>query len=149
MTIAILLGCFAVLLSLGWKVWQARQADTPSSSASDSSAPVVYDDPDVRQLLASGQKLEAIKQYRARFNTGLKEAKDAVDALEAGQQPTTVAPRLATATRQPASAADTDPEIQRLIANRQLIDAIKRYKELTGLGLKEAKDAVERLAGRS
>jgi ribosomal protein L7/L12 len=31
-------------------------------------------------LLRGGQKIEAIKQYRAMHGVGLKEAKDAVDA---------------------------------------------------------------------
>jgi len=35
----------------------------------------------VRQLAAAGQKIEAIKMLREETNMGLKEAKDAVDAL--------------------------------------------------------------------
>ena len=41
-----------------------------------------------------------------------------------------------------------DPQIQAAIASGELIVAIKRYRELTGAGLKEAKDAVEAMAGR-
>ena len=37
-----------------------------------------------------------------------------------------------------------DPEIQDLLAKGNEIQAIKRYRELTGLGLKEAKEAIER-----
>ena len=37
-----------------------------------------------------------------------------------------------------------DPEIQDLIAKGNEMQAIKRYRELTGLGLKEAKDAIIR-----
>jgi ribosomal protein L7/L12 len=37
----------------------------------------------------------------------------------------------------------TDPEIQDLLAKGNEIQAIKRYRELTGLGLKEAKDAID------
>jgi ribosomal protein L7/L12 len=39
--------------------------------------------------------------------------------------------------------AINDSELQRFIAAGQKINAIKRYRELTGEGLKEAKDAVE------
>jgi large subunit ribosomal protein L7/L12 len=46
-----------------------------------------------------------------------------------------------------AAGADSDPQVLELIANGRKIQAIKRYRELTGLGLKEAKDAVDRLAG--
>ncbi len=35
----------------------------------------------VRQLAAAGRKIEAIKMLREETNMGLKEAKDAVDAL--------------------------------------------------------------------
>jgi ribosomal protein L7/L12 len=40
---------------------------------------------------------------------------------------------------------DADPEIRRLVREGQLIPAIKRYRELTGAGLKDAKDAIERM----
>ena len=40
----------------------------------------------LRMLLAEGQKIEAIKVYRERTGAGLAEAKDAVEALEAGQR---------------------------------------------------------------
>ncbi|GAA0380181.1 ribosomal protein L7/L12 [Streptomyces blastmyceticus] len=46
---------------------------------------------------------------------------------------------------------EENPELARiaeLAHNGQKIKAIKAYRELTGDGLKEAKDAVERLAPR-
>lgn len=42
-------------------------------------------------------------------------------------------------------AAIADPQLLSLLAQKQLIPAIKRYRELTGAGLKESKDAVESL----
>ena len=36
-----------------------------------------------------------------------------------------------------------DPEIQDLLAKGNQVQAVKRYRELTGLGLKEAKDAID------
>ena len=42
-------------------------------------------------------------------------------------------------------AAIADPEVLSLVNQKQLIAAIKRYRELTGAGLKESKDAVEAL----
>ena len=38
----------------------------------------------------------------------------------------------------------SDPEIQDLLAKGNELQAIKRYRELSGLGLKEAKDAIIR-----
>jgi ribosomal protein L7/L12 len=42
----------------------------------------------------------------------------------------------------------TDAELLRLINDGKKINAIKRYRELTGAGLSEAKDAVEELERR-
>ena len=39
-----------------------------------------------------------------------------------------------------------DPEVMEFIQKKQMINAIKRVRDATGLGLKEAKDVVERLA---
>jgi large subunit ribosomal protein L7/L12 len=49
--------------------------------------------------------------------------------------------------REPAARLDAahERELRRLLAARQKIAAIRRYRELTGAGLKDAKDAVERL----
>jgi large subunit ribosomal protein L7/L12 len=66
---------------------------------------------------------------------GLKEAKDAVEALERGGSPST--------TRE---TSGDDPEILNLLRAGQKIRAIKLYREKTGVGLAEAKNAVEALA---
>jgi hypothetical protein len=44
--------------------------------------------------------------------------------------------------------ATFEAEVRRLVAAGNLINAIKLYRERTGCGLKEAKDAVERISGR-
>ena len=41
----------------------------------------------------------------------------------------------------------SDPQIAELLRQGQTIEAIKLYREQTGVGLAEAKAAVERLAG--
>lgn len=40
-------------------------------------------DADILALALAGQKIEAIKVYREKYNVGLREAKDAVDAMVA------------------------------------------------------------------
>jgi len=91
----------------------------------------------LRMLLAEGQKIEAIKVYRERTGAGLAEAKDAVEALEAGQ-------------RLPSQAIDRgfESELVALLEQGQKIEAIRLYRDKTGAGLKEAKDAVEALAAK-
>jgi ribosomal protein L7/L12 len=92
----------------------------------------------VRQLLAEGHKIDAIKVYREEMGAGLKEAKDAVEAIERGQP---FPPQRG-----------VDPPFERelvaLLGEGRKIEAIKRYRERTGAGLKAAKDAVEALAAR-
>lgn len=102
------------------------------------------------QLVRENKKIEAIKLYREIFGVGLKEAKDAVDAMAAGQavqlnQSFTPFGDIG----QLAGQAQTVQEIMRLIQAKQKIEAIKLYRQTFGVGLKEAKDAVDALeAGR-
>jgi ribosomal protein L7/L12 len=92
----------------------------------------------VRQLLGAGRKIEAIKVYRQLTGVGLREAKETVERLAAtgqipdrGQLP------------DPAQGMDLSEVRQLLYAGRK-IEAIKVYRQLTGVGLREAKAAVER-----
>jgi large subunit ribosomal protein L7/L12 len=90
----------------------------------------------VRALLIDGRKIEAIKLYRNMTGAGLKEAKDAVEALERdGSLPNR---------DKPMSGGDAD--ILDLLRGGQKIRAIKLYRDRTGSGLAEAKEAVEALA---
>lgn len=98
--------------------------------------PTLTADASPEQLLRAGRKIEAIKRYRELTGVGLKEAKDAVEALESGRSATL--PPKSALLRQV-----NDSEIEAQIRSGHLIDAIKLYREKTGVGLKEAKDAVE------
>jgi ribosomal protein L7/L12 len=90
----------------------------------------------VLALLRDGRKIEAIKLYRDITGAGLKEAKDAVEALEKGGS---------LASKPTASSAD-DADILELLREGQKIRAIKLYRDKTGAGLANAKNAVEALA---
>src|SRR5262245_55920557 len=106
---------------------------------------------EIGQLVRAGQKIEAIKLYRQIFNVGLKEAKDAVEAL-AASKPVQLTPGFTppAAAGQWVGQAQKIQEMMRLIQADRKIEAIKIYREIFGVGLKEAKDAVEALAaGRS
>jgi ribosomal protein L7/L12 len=105
-------------------------------------------------LVQGGNKIEAIKVYREATNVGLREAKDAVETIEArlrqSQQPA------------PFAAPPPPPPVDPLLGPRQTIpdwltpvveqlrrgnkiQAIKAYRAATGVGLAEAKDTVEAL----
>ena len=92
----------------------------------------------IRELLAQGQKIAAVKLYRELTGVGLKEAKDAIDAIERGEHFDIPAPA-------PVGELDTflENRIKRLLAERKKIEAVKVYREAHNCGLKEAKDAVD------
>ncbi len=89
----------------------------------------------IRSLLEEGSKIEAIKRFREQTGAGIREAKDAVEALEQGRPP--ALPRELD--------QDLEGAIAELLRTGRKIEAIKRFREQTGAELKEAKDAVEAL----
>ena len=99
----------------------------------------------IRLLLGQGEKIAAIKLFREETGFGLAEAKDAVERLAGG------APLAASDQGQQPSfsdVSDAERPFVELLARGQKIGAIKLYREQRGVGLKEAKDAVEALAAR-
>ena len=92
---------------------------------------------DVVSQIKAGQMIPAIKTYRALTGVGLKEAKEAVEAMARGE-PVKNAPTMPLA-------ATIDDVVSQVKAG-QMIHAIKTYREITGAGLKEAKEAVDALA---
>ncbi|WP_169977801.1 ribosomal protein L7/L12 [Tautonia rosea] len=92
----------------------------------------------LRTLLDQGQTIEAIKLFRSHTGAGLKQAKDAVEAIGRGEQD--LIPD--------GNAGPLEGELLALLGQGKKIEAIKRYREATGVGLKEAKDAVEALGWR-
>ena len=96
---------------------------------------------EVSALLAGGNKIAAIKRLRELTGLGLKEAKDYVEAMPSGG-PLPVLPSAGSA---PPAGAGGLAEVHALAQQGHKIEAIKRYRQLTGVGLKEAKDYVDRL----
>jgi ribosomal protein L7/L12 len=95
---------------------------------------------EVLALLVMGRKIDAIKLLRERTGLGLAEAKNLVEAVERGE-PTP--PRSVSPPHAPAAGDDAD--LAALLAQGRKIEAIKLYRERTGVGLAEAKAAVEAL----
>ena len=97
---------------------------------------------EVTSLLAQGGKMEAIKLMRDKKGLGLAEAKAAVETI--GREEAIVAPApglMATIQR----AQQMSEEVRRLATTGRKIEAIKMLREKSGIGLKEAKDLVDRL----
>ena len=93
----------------------------------------------IRELLAQSQKIAAVKFYRELTGVGLKEAKDAVEAIDRGE-PVREAMPLQFDTQ---TSALLEDQIKQLLVRRQKIQAVKIYREAHNCGLKEAKDAVD------
>lgn len=94
---------------------------------------------ELERLVASGNKLEAIKQFRNMADVGLAEAKAFIDAMErGGHRPSA---------HEPPSRNLRSAEEAAIAAIREgnLIEAIKRYQQHSRVGIKEAREAVEAL----
>jgi len=102
----------------------------------DVSADLSADDARALELVRAGKKIEAIKVYRECHQVGLGEARDAVEALAAGRKPAAEA------------TPEDDEDVLELMRGGKKIEAIKIYRGRYNVGLKEAKDAVEALAGQ-
>src|SRR5262249_8900659 len=90
------------------------------------------------ELLNQGLKIEAIKRYRQRTGVGLKEAKDAVDALQQRER-----------SQDPQESDNSFHQtLVSLLEQGRKIDAIKVYREVTKRGLKESKEVIESILTR-
>ncbi|MHA7630477.1 hypothetical protein [Corallococcus sp. M7] len=113
-----------------------------SSTRDQPSEPPPYRSPEegrrsLAELIESGQMINAIKLYRELHGCGLKEAKDAVEAMRDGRAP------MESLERRELSGPEANDAIERAVRSNNLIEAIKLYRNQHGVGLKEAKDAVE------
>lgn len=109
---------------------------TPSTQAPAVPAPALPQP--VQDALQRGNLVEAIRLMRAGTGLGLKETKDALEAYMRGEPaPAGFAPMAL-----PAGAPLPGP-VQEALNQGNKIEAVRRLRSLTGLGLKEAKDAVD------
>jgi ribosomal protein L7/L12 len=87
-------------------------------------------DAGVRDLLEAGKFENAVDAYKIFAGVDYFTARNAVEAIQREIE-------------HGAASGISDDEIIDLLSAGKKIEAIKRYREATGLGLKEAKDAVE------
>ncbi len=121
------------------------QQSPPPSSAPPTAPDLAAALPEVRALLDRGQKIEAIKIVRQRTGLGLKEAKDYVESLAAGATTQPPAGRSNAAAATSAQLDALQPALLALLGKGHTIEAIKLIRQQTGMGLKEAKDYVDKL----
>ena len=119
----------------------------PAPQVPDLAADVVYE---ARRLMDDGKKNDAIKLVRAASDMDLKTASQYVEALGDVSGNTAFAARAATSSAHTSSPGGALPpevvqEVQAMMMQGNKILAIKKVREFTGLGLKEAKDYVDAL----
>lgn len=85
----------------------------------------------VVDLVLEGRKIEAVKIVREETGASLKDALQAVDAIEAQASDE--------------DATDPMPEVEALALEGRTVEAIRLLRQRSGLGLKEAKDVVDAL----
>ena len=90
---------------------------------------------EIRTLVASGNKIAAIKRHRELTGSDLVTAKSTVEALVDGKTPV-----------ERKSSPELRQEVVALLESSQQIDAIRVYREATGVGLKEARDRIRAIA---
>jgi ribosomal protein L7/L12 len=90
----------------------------------------------IRELLASGNKIAAIKRYREETGVGLAEAKAAVESLDVDDSFTE---------RIRLDESGLTDQIVGLLGRGEKLAAVKLYRDQSGCGLKEAKEAVDRI----
>lgn len=117
-------------------------ASTPRPAKTQVSAESALLSDEVKALLVQGQKIEAIKVVRERTGFPLAAAKDMVEMIGKGGS-LSMETKVITSTTE--LARETTAELRRLISQGDKVGAIKFLRDHTGLGLKEAKDVVEKL----
>jgi len=107
---------------------------------------------ELRELVASGQRIVAVKRCREMTGLGLNEALQLVNRLSIGQTSEAESPKRSVRGQTHTPHATLDPKRRRdaeaaaLSALREgagVIEAVKRYRQRTGLGMKESKDEVD------
>jgi len=103
----------------------------------------------IGELVVGGDKIGAIKLLREATGLGLAEAKAVIDAVGRGERLPPLAQQQIqqqNELRAAARGADSLPdEVRRLAERGNRIHAIKVLREQTGLGLKDAKDLLDRV----
>jgi ribosomal protein L7/L12 len=102
----------------------------------------------VLEKMRAGNKIDAIKLYREYTGAGLADAKEAVEKIDEGISLEALQSRFSSASNIPIPAT-IQPQrvkwIQEALFKGDKIEAIKLYRDGTNLGLKESKEAVEKL----
>jgi ribosomal protein L7/L12 len=93
----------------------------------------------ITQLLRDQQKVAALQYFHDKVGGNVGDAKDAIEAIEAALRDASMPPPIPTAVAR----SPQMTEVHELVKAGKKIEAVKAYRELTGLGLREALTVVE------
>ena len=98
---------------------------------------------EVRRLAQNGNLIEAVRRYRELYGVGLKEAKNAVDALTAGK-----VVEVHRVFSGPLTSEETSrvlEEVKELLRSGNKVGALKHYREVNDVSLNKAMDVVNQV----
>lgn len=122
----------------------ARLADAAQPQPMISSAGLPFDVvSQARELAEQGKKIDAIKLVRQSTNWGLKEAKEYVEALQAGASVSFVQSGTVRAPQAASFSPAVANQVRELADQGKTIEAIKLVRQYTAWGLKEASEYVK------
>ena len=101
----------------------------------------------IRELAIAGDQIEAIRLLRGTYVIGLTKAKELVEAMQRGEEVDVSHLELVAPTTLQSFSLDpsTMSKLMELVKAGDKIAAIQLFHEITGVGLKEAKDAIDGL----
>lgn len=100
---------------------------------------------EIHRLVADNKKISAMELFRERTGAGLKDAKNVIDSVDRGNPLPTASTYIDTDGLDASAWEDIIPKLRSLKAEGRAITAIKLVRARTGLSLREAKEAVDRL----
>lgn len=98
---------------------------------------------DIRRLAQSGDKVEAIRRYRERFGVGLKEAKEAVESLAAGQ--VLEARVMVSGPLDAEEIGRVLEQVQDLLRRGDKVEAVRYYRVNAEVSLTKAREVVDQV----
>lgn len=101
----------------------------------------------IRALVRDGKKIEAIKLLRERYGLDLTQAKAEIDRISLDPDGVFTLEAMRAPSVTSGSSVQVSREVEELARRGNKIGAIKLHREQTGLGLKEAKEQLEKALG--
>lgn len=147
MNILATLGVLTALFAIAF-VWKLRVASRPDRTANQRYRPRSLEEKQtqIEQLIAAGDKLRATKLVRRWTGWSLKDSSQLVESWQVGRSLIEAIGDDRLASRSESLTQAQEAEIRTLNYSGQKVTAVRRVRQITGLGLADAKKIVDRLS---